>query len=470
MSYGSRSTNKRFQAPATYKINGVSTQSKLGSTKYYPLVDNDGNITLKSPTIAGDSLAAVGGSGESADRTVGTIPKDGVFTPTLGSATTDEVRYFGSAEGQKALKNQAVRTVEKAGVSQQAATQLIFPNTALASTPTSGVVIPTADPGQQAAAEVQGALDRAKQTGLTNISISVNESTRLDYGPPLYYPRDLETNRQDRITFSMLRIAGSSISPNFQAGTQNIKRQPTTSIKGSVTLPIQPGITDSNTVDWSGATLNAIQAYAAAASINLIGSDVTDLASETGSILGKIAKEITGGGDYAQALKTYFAQEAVGAQNLLSRTSGAILNPNLELLFNGPSLRPFAFTFRLSPRDEKEAEHVRKIIRFFKQGMSVKTSSSNIFLQSPNIFAIKYQTFNNEKFIDHPSINRIKNCALLSCDVDYTPDGTYMTYNDTRRTLTSYQLSLRFSELEPVYEDDYKSSTENTLSDDEIGY
>ena len=119
--YGSRSTNKRFQAPATYKINGVLTQSNLGSTKYYPIVDSDGNITLKSPTIAGDALAKTGGPGENLDRTVGTIPKDGVFTPTLGNATTDEVKYFSSAEGQKALKNQAVITVEKAGVSQQAA-------------------------------------------------------------------------------------------------------------------------------------------------------------------------------------------------------------------------------------------------------------------------------------------------------------------------------------------------------------
>jgi hypothetical protein len=32
------------------------------------------------------------------------------------------------------------------------------------------------------------------------------------------------------------------------------------------------------------------------------------------------------------------------------------LNPNMELLFQGPQLRPFNFTFRLSPRDQKEAE------------------------------------------------------------------------------------------------------------------
>jgi hypothetical protein len=311
---------------------------------------------------------------------------------------------------------------------------------------------------QQISEDVSDAIEKGKE-GLTTIEITA--SYRKTY-ENLFYPQDLQSNRQDRIKFVMGRKSGSSIKTDFSAGKQAIERKEDfKSIEGSVTLPIQPGISDSNTVDWSGATLNAIQAYAAASSMQMIGSSsVTDLASQAGTILGEIAKEITTDGNYSQALKTYFAQEAVGAQNLLSRTSGAIINPNLELLFNGPSLRPFAFTFRLSPRDSKEAEQVRKIIRFFKQGMSVKTSSSNIFVQSPNIFKINYLAYDNEgNSIDHPSINRIKTCALLSCDVDYTPDGSYMTYSDDSRTMTSYQLSLRFSELEPIFDNDYSDES-----------
>ena len=83
------------------------------------------------------------------------------------------------------------------------------------------------------------------------------------------------------------------------------------------------------------------------------------------------------GSDVRSAINVYLAQQAVGAQNLLSRTTGAIANPNLELLFTGPQLREFGFTFRLSPRDADEATQVRKILRFFKQGMSVKTTASN---------------------------------------------------------------------------------------------
>ena len=95
--------------------------------------------------------------------------------------------------------------------------------------------------------------------------------------------------------------------------------------------------------------------------------------------------------------------------------------------------------------------------------------SSNVFLKAPNIFTIRYQTFNtNGEEILHPSLNIIKECALLTCDVQYTPDGTYMTYEDPYRTLTSYQLTLSFGELDPIYDSDYTQLDKDR--DQVIGY
>ena len=147
------------------------------------------------------------------------------------------------------------------------------------------------------------------------------------------------------------------------------------------------------------------------------------------------------------------------------------------MLFDAPALRPFSFQFRMSPRDEDEAAQVRSIIAFFKQGMSVKTSSSNVFLKAPNIFDIRYITYQKnedgeDREVDHPSINRIKTCALLAAEVDYTPDNSYMTYDDPRRTMTSYGITLQFNELDPIYEDDYDELgfTDSTNTANEIGY
>jgi len=333
---------------------------------------------------------------------------------------------------------------------------------------------PPPPPPDDATITTQNVEDAVQNASPINISIP-SKGVRDDYGPPLYYPTDLASNKQDRIVFTMKRQEGSTINPRIDSNKKTIEKRTTKNIKGAVYLPIQPSISDNNTVDWSGGTLNAIQAFGAAASFKFItSSDTQQLGQNVGNILGKVSQLLRGTGEnptaVQQAMRLYFAQEAVGAQGLLSRATGAVLNPNLELLFNGPSLRPFGFTFKLSPRDASEATAVRKIIRFFKQGMSVKATESNVFLQSPNIFDIKYLSYDKQgNLITHPSINRIKSCALLSCDVDYTPDGTYMTFNDDARTMTSYQISLRFSELEPIYENDYNDPA-NDLTADNIGY
>jgi hypothetical protein len=316
-----------------------------------------------------------------------------------------------------------------------------------------------------------------------NNDINVNikgRNARTTYGN-YCYPEDIKNDRtQDRIKFTMKYSKGTRIRTTTAAGVKIFTRREQ-KINGSVTLPIQSGIKDQNSVKWDGSSLNPLQAFGAGAAINLFeearntNTGIAGAVNTTGNILNEAAGALTGpaGSDTRTAINVYLAQQAVGTKNLLSRTAGAIVNPNIEMLFNAPSLRPFSFQFRMSPRDEDEAAQVRSIISFFKQGMAVKTSSSNIFLKAPNIFDIRYITYNGDDEVDHPSINRIKTCALLAAAVDYTPDGSYMTYDDPRRSMTSYSLTLQFNELDPIYEDDYiddlgmRSST-NTAN--EIGF
>ena len=154
------------------------------------------------------------------------------------------------------------------------------------------------------------------------------------------------------------------------------------------------------------------------------------------------------------------AGQAVGS-NIIGRTERAIFNPNTELLFQGPQLRAFSFNFKMTPRGPKEAETVKAIIKFFKFHMAPKTSDANLFLKAPNIFKIEY--FNKGQ--QHTGINLIKDCALQSCTVNYTPDGTYMSYEDG--AMFSYDLQLQFMELIPVYAKDYN---EGDGANHPIGY
>ena len=308
-----------------------------------------------------------------------------------------------------------------------------------------------------------------------NIDISIDGRRFRKKYESLFYPEDLGSNKQDRIRFEQVYTEGRKINVSLEG--KQFQRK-TKTIKGSVTLPIVTGIGDQNQVDWQGASLNPLQSLGAAGALGIFesvrqGSGIAEAISGAGGAMqegiSRIRDNKTVGNDIQSAINVYLAQRAVGAQGLLSRTTGAILNPNLEMLFSGPKLRNFNFTFKLSPRDAGEADQVRKIIRFFKQGMAIKTSSSNVFLKAPNIFKIRYQTFNTDgDEIIHPSINIIKECALLTCDVQYTPDGTYMTYEDPYRTLTSYQLTLAFGELDPIYDSDYTELDKDR--DQVIGY
>ena len=319
--------------------------------------------------------------------------------------------------------------------------------------------------------------DPPKTFNLTNTSIDVSiagRRFRKQYGH-FSYPEDLRTNKQDRVRFTQKYSEGTKIEATITSGEKNFQRR-IKKVRGSVTLPIVTGIEDTNSVDFNEGKLNPIQAIAGASALGIFEDvrtrgDIAGAFSAAAGGLNRARGELRGqvGSDIASAINVYLAQSAVGAQGLLSRTTGAVLNPNLELLFGGPKLRSFGFTFKLSARDATEADQIRKIIRFFKQGMSVKTSSSNVFLKSPNLFDIQYQTFNtNGDEIIHPSINIIKTCALTSCNVRYAPDGTYMTYDDPFRTLTSYQLTMQFSELDPIYDSDYSELDQD--QDQVIGY
>ena len=310
---------------------------------------------------------------------------------------------------------------------------------------------------------------------LTNINIEGRQFR--DTYKNLHYPEGLGSNRQDRIRFTQKYTQGRKVNVTFDSGTKIFQRDPEIKIDGSVTLPIVTGIGDRNAVDWRDESLNPIQALGAGAAVATfedikkggLGNAFKKAQGRLDEARDEFATNKDVGSDMAKAINVYLAQQAVGAQGLLSRATGAILNPNLEMLFGGPKLRSFGFTFKLSPRDASEASQVRQIIRFFKQGMSVKTSSSNVFLKAPNVFDIQYQTFNTDgNLIEHPSINFIKTCALTSCDVQYTPDGTYMTYEDPFRTMTSYQLTLNFGELDPIFDDDYTELDDD--NDQVLGY
>lgn len=291
-----------------------------------------------------------------------------------------------------------------------------------------------------------------------SVSAAANQDTVKSFAAgknDLVYPEGAIGNESDYMKFTALKYlpgtlntSGSSFGSSYQSGT---------SIGQSVQLPIQGGIQDSNAVGWNEDNLSAIQAAGGEIAEQFIGKGVS---AGVNTLLEQAKNLANNSGPAKTAITSALAGQAVGS-NIIGRTQRAILNPNTELLFQGPQLRAFSFNFKLTPRTSTEAAIVKSIIKFFKFHMAPKTSDANLFLKAPNIFKIEYFKGGQQ----HSGINLIKDCALQACTVDYTPDGTYMRYDDG--SMFSYDLQLQFMELVPIYAKDYN---EGTNAEHPIGY
>lgn len=309
---------------------------------------------------------------------------------------------------------------------------------------------------------------------IEGVPSKTNDAEFEKFPPNLFYPETLQANdyNQDYIRFQVLNYAPRVFSkeglkrfnrfevpPDVKA-TRNLKE-----ILSEIWLPIQGGISDSSIVNWADDQMSAVDQ--AAAFVSLSSQKSERLLEDTRTTIESIKtlltdKNVSSGVE--SYLSSFFARLAVNSgSNFFSRAFGAILNPNLELLFNSPTLRNFSFRFDLTPRNENEAKQVKQIIRVFKQSMSPRIGVEDIFLKTPMIYEVTY--INGKDNNTHKSMNRIKTCALRSFNVNYTPMNQFMTYDDPANTMTAYSLDMVFVELEPVFYDDYRK-----IPMTEIGY
>ena len=278
---------------------------------------------------------------------------------------------------------------------------------------------------------------------------------------------------------------------------------------GLVKLPMPNSLADSNNVSWGPDQLNAITAAATSAVMGTSNSALDGIMKflanpkntqdgiagllskglagagqfiqETGADLSGAIKDIPGGGINAAMNnsninllgKTVLGSTLlnligfqVSPESILARGAGVIPNNNLALLFNSPTLREFTFSWKMSPRSREEATRVNNILRFFKQGMAAKKSNNSTggggasyFLGTPNVFDIHFKTakIKDYEILDrNDSVLRIKTCACTGAAVNYTPEGMWNAYEKGQPVAIT--LTLRFNELEPIFDTDYDNN------------
>lgn len=300
--------------------------------------------------------------------------------------------------------------------------------------------------------------------GINIDDIKIEADQRTNYDNLLKYPETLNPQYQDYFKIMMVEYTPRGLKTDPQslslssrsnlANSRNDSQVGDRKILSNIILPIPAGIGDSNTLDWQSDQMNMLELMGA----SILGGAIAGGEQGATDATSGAAEGIKANTGALQQAATSAIVKNVTGVNRLQRQQGAVFNNNMELLFNGPQLRSFNFTFRLSARSKSEARIIQKIIRTLKQGMSAKKANNFLFVKSPHTFFLGY--YRNQEL--HPFLNKFKECALTGLNMSYTPDGNYATFYDG--AITSYEMTMTFQELEPVFDSDYGSDYET------IGY
>ena len=256
---------------------------------------------------------------------------------------------------------------------------------------------------------------------------------------------------------------GVTIKADFTDANSRISQN--TKTKYYIELPIPQAVIDSNSVTWGEDRMNALEIATLTVAQQAMKDGVGDIARTAVTMLNEGVNVPGLTPDSQAALRAAISGKAMNAlgsqvssQSVVARSTGQILNNNLELLFSGVNLSSFPFSFTFSPRNPRESDVVKAIIRSLKMSMAAKAgefngSAQGIFLKSPDLFQLDYLKDGK----NHPFLNRFKLCALTGMSVNYTNAGTYASYNDG--TPVNIRMNCTFKEINPIYHEDYAEGT-----------
>ena len=313
----------------------------------------------------------------------------------------------------------------------------------------------------------RGEADPEEQDGSRPVPNPGGSTTDQIFSSPIFssqglsYPIDLDLNTQDALKITIHQRKPREFSGGqrnerfFDRGVNN--QDGTIKALATIYLPVSGNISDSSNVDYNSNSLNFLQGFAIQTLTDAVKGKVGgDIGQDISKAFGNIGdqnlpiRNLVGDYTAATALKGLVGQSV---NNIQSRFSGQILNPNMELLFNGPKLRNFQFQYRLTPRERDESVRIQQIITAIKRHMAPKRGKNGgFFLGAPDFFRLQYLYRNS----NHRFLNRFKDCALIGFDINYAPEGTYATYPDGG--MHSYLMTMRFAELDPIYFEDYEDN------------
>jgi hypothetical protein len=187
-------------------------------------------------------------------------------------------------------------------------------------------------------------------------------------------------------------------------------------------------------------SLSGLPYAAALHGTTAIGQSMVDGFKKGGAmgVLSELAKNRNVSGPLAEFVGNKFLGadgEAVALSAL-----GLAVNPQLDVIYESPTLRDFSFDFLFAPRNQDEAKDVAKIVKEFKFHASPELygagSGVGRYFVPPSEFDIEFSV---------PTMGRISTCVLQNITLDYAQSGAAF-YEDNYPVYT--RMTLKFKELE----------------------
>jgi len=295
-------------------------------------------------------------------------------------------------------------------------------------------------------------------TGIVQEDVSQNgQDPVYEY----YKSKDGKLNRNNEGKITNEEIGNIKLNLGIESAKTRLEKRGE-KIKGFIYLPVPQNIQDTTSVTWGEDSLDPLAAFGLSFGADAL-KDPGDAVRKYFQLGGKALNDLFQDDAAKSALTAAVAGQAFGAlggnvstTGLVARATGAVFNPNMELLFQGVNIRSFSFNFNFVARSSREGEEIKKIIRELKKSMTptknVQSGLEGIFIGAPKVFQLEYRKGNTS----HPFLNRFLPMALTNVSVNYTGSNTYATYWDG--TPVHMTMQLDFQELNPLYTEDYDTA------------
>ena len=264
----------------------------------------------------------------------------------------------------------------------------------------------------------------------------------------LQYPQQLETNQVDYMTFT----------PHAYETNENGANGPQT---GETIILYMPNSTPtaSSRNNWgefnaAGPLGAAMRGLATGATEGLMGYGTEGFSEEDFIDKVKAQAEATGQ-NAAPIAKQSILQMAAGIAGytpnaLLSYSRGEVYNPNIELVYQSPVLRSFAFAFQFIPKNPSESQDIHRIIKHFRTYSAPQDRGG--FYKIPDVWVVKYMS-NGEENKNMTSFKRMV-CRDVSVQANASTN-MHQSFSDGMPVSTT--LGLDFQEVDIILRDDHES-------------